>query len=120
MDQTTIVVDPRVYRLSAVKKAAYRLGDRCYADIEVAADESIRVRLAAKRDGVCLRTLEGDFRNELLDQELRESIAEETERVRNLLLAQAFSGVSLTDAAGESADFRDDPLGISRPQAKGH
>ena len=48
---------------------------------------------------VAVPTLEGEFRNELLDQDLRETIAEETERVRNLLLAQAFSGLSLTDSA---------------------
>jgi hypothetical protein len=64
--------------------------------------------------------LEGEFRNELLDQDLRETIAEETGRVRNLLLAQAFSGLSLTDADADAADFRDDPLGIGRSQIEGH
>ncbi|MDR3635414.1 MAG: His-Xaa-Ser system protein HxsD [Isosphaeraceae bacterium] len=116
MDEIIIVVDPHVFRLSAVKKAAYRFGDRCFVHIEVVSEESIQVRLTAKSEKVPLHTLEGEFRNELLDQDLRESIADETERVRNLLLAQAFSALSLTDAVAETADYRDDPLGITRSQ----
>lgn len=120
MSEITFSVDPRVYRLSAVKKAAYRLGDRCFARIEVLSEVSVQVGLTAKSEETSLPTLEGEFRNELLDQDLRESIAEETERVRNLILAQAFSGVSLTDADAETADYRDDPLGIGRSQDTGH
>jgi hypothetical protein len=63
-----------------------------------------------------LAVLEGNFRNELLDQDLRESIADQTERVRNLLLAQAFSGLAPTDAAADTADYRDDPLDIGRSE----
>jgi len=116
MPTVTIAVDPLVYRLSAVKKAAYRFGDRCYVHIELPPAGGVRVRLTAKSEETLPRTLEEEFRNELLDQDLRESIAEETERVRNLLLAQAFSGLSLTDTAGDTADYRDDPLGIGRSQ----
>jgi His-Xaa-Ser system protein HxsD len=120
MSEITVTVDPQVFRLSAVKKAAYRLGDRCFVQIEVLSEGSIQVRLTAKSEKVPLHTLEGDFRNELLDQDLRESIAEETERVRNLLLAQAFSGLSLTDTVADTADYRDDPLGIGQSQTMKH
>ena len=40
--------------------------------------------------------------------------------MRNLLLAQAFSGLAVTDAAADTADYRDDPLGIGRSQAAKH
>lgn len=117
MPEVIVDVDPRVYRLSAIKKAAYRFGDRCFVQIETTDDGPIRVTLSTKSDTVTLDTLAGDFRNELLDQDLRESIAEETEGVRNLLLAHAFSGLSLADPVAETADFREDPLAIGRPQA---
>ena len=120
MPEITVIVDPRVYRLSAVKKAAYRLGDRCFVQIELLSEGGIRVRLAAKSGHVPPQTLEGDFRNELLDQELREAIAEETAGVRNLLLAHAFSGLSMTDARADTADYREDPLGIGRSQIESH
>jgi His-Xaa-Ser system protein HxsD len=116
MSDITVSVDPHVYRLSAVKKAAYRFADRCFVHIEVLEEGSIQVRLTAKSEKTPLSGVEGDFRNELLDQDLRESIAEETERVRNLLLAQAFSGLALTDGVADTADYRDDPLGIGRQQ----
>lgn len=120
MPEVIIVIDPRIYRLSAVKKAAYRLGNRSFAEIDVLSDGTIRVRLTAKSDKESLETLEGDFRNELLDQDLRESIADETQGVRNLLLAQAFSALSLTDPVADSADYRDDPLGIAPSQIEKH
>jgi His-Xaa-Ser system protein HxsD len=120
VSEIIITVDPHVFRLSAVKKAAYRLGDRCFARIEVLSEGGIQVTLTAKSEKVSLHALEGDFRNELLDQDLRESIADETERVRNLLLAQAFSGLSLTDSVADTADYRDDPLGIGQSQTVKH
>lgn len=117
MPDVTVIVDPRVHRMSAVKKAAYRVGDRCFVKLEALADGGMRVGLTAKSDQMSIAALEGDFLNELLDQDLREAIAEETGRVRNLLLAQAFSGLG---SEADAADHRDDPLGIDRSQAAGH
>ena len=64
MPDISLTLDSRVNRLSAVKKAAYRLGDRCFSQIEVLSDGSIQVRLTAKSEKLPLHTLEGDFRNE--------------------------------------------------------
>lgn len=114
MAEINLTVDARVFRMSAVKKAAYRLGDRCSARIELGPDDAIHVCLTPRSDRASNQSLEGDFRNELLDQDLRESIAEQTERVRNLILAQAFSGVPVTGAEAETADYHQDPLGIGR------
>ena len=116
MTEITISIDPHVYRLSAVKKAAYRLGGRCFVKIEMLPEGGIQVSLTAKSENASPDTIEGDFRNELLDQDLRESIAEQTERVRNLLLAQAFSEISLTDPDLDTVDFREDPLDIGKSQ----
>ena len=117
MNDVVIVIDPRLYRLAAVKKAAYRLGDRCFAQIVILPDERIEVTLRPKSDRIPLASLDGEFRNELLDQDLRESIAEETAGVRNLLLAHAFSGLSPAENVSDTADYRQDPLGIAQSQA---
>lgn len=109
-DDVPIDVDPTVYRLTAVKKTAYKFGDRCHVKIEILADEKIRIHLRAKRLIDNPRFLVGEFENELLDQELREQLAEETAPIRNLLLAQAFSATSLLDPQGETAAFEADPL----------
>lgn len=109
--------DAAVYRLTAVKKAAYKFGDRCLVEIEATPDQSIRVRIGPKGSAQLPEGLVAEFRNEVLDQDLRETIAEETGDVRNLLLAQAFSAVSLTDRVGETANATDDPIGIRQSQA---
>jgi His-Xaa-Ser system protein HxsD len=49
--------------------------------------------------------LVGEFCNEVLDQDLRETVAEETTGIRNLLLAQAFSKTSLIDSELETGEY---------------
>ena len=102
-----------VYSLDAVKKAAYVFGDRCYAHIEVCNDVTV-VTLQPKGQ-LPGEQLSGEFANEVLDQDLRQRIAAETEGIRNLIIAQAFSSASLLNPALDGADFRDDPLGIAIP-----
>lgn len=90
-------IDLRIYRLSAVKKAAYRLAERLTASIASDDESSVAVTFTFKpgttepvaREAVRL------FAQELLDQDLRESVAEETEQLRTLILAQAFSKTDL-------------------------
>ena len=106
--------DPAVFRPEAVKKAAYKFTDRCHVQIEVASAGALRVTLRAKRVLDDPEFLAGEFRNEVLDQDLRETIAAETVGVRNLLLAQAFSATSLVDPAGDTGDLETDPLGVRR------
>ena len=98
----TTTVDLRVYRLSAVKKAAYRMADRC--TIRLDRCESDRVRLTFDFPPRCgpaeARECTKAFFQELLDQDLREQIGEETEPLRKLILAHAFSrtGIVREDA----------------------
>lgn len=104
--------DTQIYRVSAIKKAAYRFGDRCHIQIEFGKGGKIVVTLKPKGPLNNLQRLAGDFENEVLDQELREVVGQETEGVRNLLLAQAYAQTSLLDPQGEQADYHDDPLHI--------
>ncbi|WP_437222582.1 His-Xaa-Ser system protein HxsD [Planctomicrobium sp. SH661] len=109
----TLSFDLSCYRLTAIQKACYRLSDRATFDIAIS-DGNCQVHLntATPEEGDHVVTL---LKREVLDQELREVVAAETGRVCDLLLAQAFSPVSLLDQRGETADFRDDPLGIGTP-----
>jgi His-Xaa-Ser system protein HxsD len=111
---TSVEFDTTVYRLNAVKKAAYRFGDRFHAKIEMVGPSRVRVELIPKTGTVDLPAQVREFCNEVLDQELRETVAKETETVRNLLLAQAFSATSLIDAVGDEGSYKDDPKNITR------
>jgi His-Xaa-Ser system protein HxsD len=116
-DAVEIELDAAVYRLEAVKKAAYRFGDRCVVTIDTMKPGTVRATLNPKAE-TDVAELAGEFKNEVLDQELREVVAKETEVIRNLLLAQAFSKTALLDPAGDAADFREDPLGIRPPDER--
>ena len=92
-----LTIDLRLYRLAAVQKAAYRLADTFTAilgDIheQVACLDLVFPDRAASGDvsGAVRRLYQ-----ELLDQELREKVAEETQAVRALIIAQAFSRTDL-------------------------
>ena len=88
-------LDKSAYSLEAVQKAAYRYIDRL--TVVISTDERhvvceiTPVNEAQKDFDVNLE----DFKRELLDQELRLKIKNETEQVRNLILAYAFSKTGL-------------------------
>lgn len=112
----SVELDSSTYRLSAIKKAAYKFGDRCHVLIEPVGDVTrVKICLRPKRLLDSPQHLLGEFQNEVLDQELREAVAAETEGVRNVIIAAAFSATNLLDPQGEQADFHDDPLRIRDP-----
>ena len=91
----TVRLAEAVYSVAAVKKAAYRYSGHLHILVEQPAPGSIIVRLRPKNPGGDSAMLACDFLNELLDQDLRERIAAETSGIRDLIIAQAFSQVSL-------------------------
>lgn len=90
-------IDLRVYRLSAVQKTAYRLARHCTAVLGEIRGDSLNLALTfgpEMREHEALGVARLFFR-ELLDQELREKVREETGPLRALLMAFAFSRTGL-------------------------
>src|SRR4051794_21498015 len=84
------------YDVEAIKRAAYRYSDRISVEIAETADNQVCTLRALKRDAeLDLEALVGEFRNEVLDQDLRIKIAAETADYRNLILSLAFSKTPL-------------------------
>jgi His-Xaa-Ser system protein HxsD len=85
-----------VARLSAVKKAAYRLAALCDVDIRsTPAGTRCELHATADTSGPELVAL---FRATVLDYELREDIAAKTSAFRDGLLAVAFAPLTRRDA----------------------
>lgn len=85
-----------VYSLTAIKKAAYRFSDQLSIEIipgERATECVCRCLHPCSEDDT-QRILEA-FRTEVLDHDLRQAIAKETEPMRNAILAYAFSKTGL-------------------------
>ncbi len=88
--------DAKVFSVDAVKRSAYRFLDRFVADITIADDViDCQLRFGSGKSDVSVDNCVDDFKKEVLDQDLRERIKTETESVRNLILAHAFSRVDV-------------------------
>lgn len=93
-----LTFDAASHSADAIQRAAYRFSDRVSCDLRSGEDEHRCVLTAvgdADVDG-----LVADFRTEVLDQVLRERIRGETEPIRTMILAQAFSKTGLVDPPG--------------------
>ncbi len=99
-----LTFDSNIYKLSAVKKAAHKFCGLFHILIEQRG-QAAEVRLTPRDLSASIDTLVGDFCNEVLDQDLRETVAEETVGIRNLLLAQAFSKTSLIDSEMDTSEY---------------
>jgi His-Xaa-Ser system protein HxsD len=103
--RASVDVDLAAYGIESVKRAAYRFSD-CFAfDVTISSNTASCVLVfpdAATPEFV--DTAVTNFRKELLDQDLRQSIRMETESVRNLILAHAFSRTGLVKSESIQGD----------------
>jgi His-Xaa-Ser system protein HxsD len=84
------------FNVEAIKRAAYRFSDRIATDITADGGEfSCCLRALDANAANKLDAWADEFRNEVLDQDLRLKIARETEGYRNLILSLAFSKTPL-------------------------
>lgn len=91
---TTIQIPLAFTTADCLQRSLYRFADRC--DWNVKSNESDwEIELNSKGP---LEDLEAEFKRTLIDYSLREKIRAETEQVRTLLFAHAFSNVSKGDA----------------------
>lgn len=91
-----VLFDKSIYSAEAIKKAAYRFIDKFSAVIsENGASYSCALKFPDKSTDAQVARLVDEFKKEVLDQDLRESIKRETEGVRNLILAYTFSKAGL-------------------------
>jgi His-Xaa-Ser system protein HxsD len=84
------------FDVEAIKRAAYRFSDRVSVEIaETEAEQVCTLRKLTPDAKLDVQALVGEFRNEVLDQDLRMKIAAETADYRNLVLSLAFSKTPL-------------------------
>jgi len=94
-----LTFDTASHSADAIQRAAYRFSDRVSCELTSGEDRH-RCALTAVGDVDIDDALVADFRTEVLDQVLRERIRAETEPIRTMILAQAFSKTGLVDPPG--------------------
>lgn len=84
-------IDSTIFDLRTIKETAYRFADKFTVDIKHEGNEYIISMFSIHEENFDATAFENHFRQELIDQDLRRMIREETSNVRNLILANAFS-----------------------------
>ena len=88
--------DLAVFSIDAIKAACYRFSDKCSPAIEVQERTIVcQLQFDSKLSDASIVSEIENFRKEVLDQELRQKLKAETEPIRNLILAHAFSKTGL-------------------------
>ena len=97
-NQAKLSINMDYYSINTVKRAAYKFADRCSVFLEDKQEKNLNVLFIFSQNTATSEQIQqviADFCDELMDQDLRETIAKETKVSRNLILAQAFSKTSL-------------------------
>ncbi len=91
----SISFDANVYSVTSLKKALYKFAADFSANLSSDGDRLDLLIQFETDDSQAQEKLLRALCNELIDQDLRERIATETEATRNIILAEAFSKTSL-------------------------
>jgi len=84
--------------LNSIKRAAYKYTDRCSVDLRIVDNEGLCIfNFKEQISDQEFEKFMIEFRNEVLDEELRAEIFSKTEPIRNLILAHAFSNANLEE-----------------------
>lgn len=90
MKEDVLIFDANVFSIDTVKRALYRFADRCSFDIQSKDNQIVVVLKGTSGDDLPTK-----IKNEVLDQDLRDTLARETANIRTLILANAFSNTGL-------------------------
>ncbi|RUR08557.1 His-Xaa-Ser system protein HxsD [Legionella septentrionalis] len=93
------IINTSTYSLNAIKKVCYKFSSAFSVKLEKTDKEHVKVifKFNEPITEAQLDLLKQRFHQELLDQDLREIVFKETEGVRNLILAHAFSKTTLIE-----------------------
>ena len=97
--EVTLVFDQATVDLDALQRSSYAMAAEVTVDIRASGDDYVCTLFPRKRE-IADEELKHRFRAEVNDQILRVRIARETEPLRNLVFALAFSQTGLADAEG--------------------
>lgn len=83
--------DPSVYCLKAIKNAAFDSRNKAGFHIETGPSGKILVWITFKvKEPDSIKSLELDFKNDVLDHQIRIEVGDEFKLIREMIVAQAF------------------------------
>jgi His-Xaa-Ser system protein HxsD len=110
----SILLDSALYSTEAIFKTCYLFLDDCYLFVETTGPVGpIKVYFSPLDESKDLIGIIGEFSNRLIWQEVRQKVADETQLLREIIAAQAFTETGVLDRTLQEADYNIDPLGIA-------
>ena len=103
--EARVEFDLGAFSIESIKRAAYRFSDRFVFDVSISGKSALCVLVFP--DTATFELMDevtSNLRKEVLDQDLRQSIRAETESVRNVILAHAFSRTDLVTSDSIQGD----------------
>ena len=85
---TVLSINPKLYPLETIYSAAYVFLDRAYIQLDGDPEKEVLVKLKLKEYGD-IEKLQGDFLNELINYADYKNRAEQTKKIREMLLQRA-------------------------------
>src|SRR3990167_2096412 len=83
--------DSNVYSLKAIKNASYDFTNKCGIQIETQSSDKVLVYLTPKlNEPECIDLLAVDFKNHVLDHQIRIEVSNDFKLIREMIVAQAF------------------------------
>ncbi len=92
-----VSVNPKIYPLPVIFSASYMMMDRAFVVIDGDPDRQVVVSLRP-RAGQGLEKLARSFNDELLNYAVNNAESKKTEKLRDEIIKQAFSGHSESDS----------------------
>jgi His-Xaa-Ser system protein HxsD len=92
-------VNTALYSKEALFRACYQFTDRCYLFLEHSDNEAITVEFRKRSTSTDLQDILRAFANELINQRVRADLSRETQRIRELIVSQAFGDADLREPA---------------------
>lgn len=93
--KTSLSFDLCIFDLDTIKKALIKFTNTASYQLDLKDNNRVNISFTIIDPSISGEKLEHLIKNEVLDQDLRKKIALETEGVRNLILANAFSDTKL-------------------------
>jgi His-Xaa-Ser system protein HxsD len=101
--EVSLDIDETIYDRLTVLRACYWYTEHCYVFVKRTAQGVLTVQLRQKEGSNNIQQIAGEFKNTLLDYELRRLIDLETGKIRELLVAKAVSACESSDGVQATA-----------------
>lgn len=110
----TIRFQPQHYSSEALSKAAHERTGTCFVHMQTEDAGTVAITLKPRQSLVNIETEALQLANDALDHQLRAQISEQTEPIRRLIIAQAFSKANLFAPELDHATLEQDPLRLRK------